>query len=315
MTIYKLPELAEVSALSAPVVLALGNFDGVHRGHRILLSTAISVAAQIPGGVSAVWTFSALAKATENTVPHLTSFSEKLALIGAAGIQYAVVEDFTDVRDLSPRAFVERCLCTNLNTRAAVCGFNFRFGKGAAGDAEVLGRLLGEKKIPLTVVEPVTVQGEPVSSTRIRSAIMDGDMEKAAGLLGGPVTFTMPVEHGHAFGQTMGLPTVNQNFTPGQVLPKGGVYASLVRVDDRVYKAVSNVGTRPTVSVGDRVNMETHILGYKGDLYGTPVTVILCHRIREEQRFSRVEALQERIFRDIEEANEYFAAHPEWIEC
>ncbi len=310
MTIYKLPEMTVTERPDRSLAVALGNFDGVHRGHRRLL-TAVQEEADRLGCASAVWTFTSLAK--EGAIPALTTSEEKLRVIAGTGVQYAVLEDFDAVRHLSPADFAEGYLADRLCCAAAVCGFNFRFGKDGAGDADTLAACLSRRGIPVTVVGPVEDADGIVSSTRIRAAVTAGDMERAASLLGRPFSIRFPVVHGHRLGHTIGVPTINQEFPGGHIRPSRGIYACVCTVDDRSYAAVANVGARPTVSDSDRVNCETHILDYDGDLYGRSVRVAFLHRLRDEQRFADVTSLAEQIARDIDETRQYFADRPDLL--
>lgn len=311
MTIYTLPEMTLGALPDRPLAVALGNFDGVHCGHRQLLSEVCALAAQIPECIPAVWTFHTLAKTdAQAATPVLTTPEEKLRQIAAAGIRAAVLEDFDAVRDLSPETFVRAYLAEKLHCAAVVCGFNFRFGKGGAGDADTLRALLAEVGIPLSVVPPVLCGGEPISSTRIRLAVESGDMEDAAALLGRPFSVCLPVLHGNRIGHSLGIPTVNQNFPAGHIVPCRGIYACICTVNGKRYEAAANVGTRPTVSDGDAVNCETHILGYDGDLYGKSVRVEFCRRLRGEEKFDSVAALKAAIERDIRDTHAYFDEHP-----
>ena len=314
MTNYNLPEMTAAALPDRPLAVALGNFDGVHRGHRQLLFQACALAAGIPDCVPAVWTFTSLAKTS--VTPVLTETSEKLRLFAKAGIRAALFEDFAFVRDLSPETFVREYLVRTLRCAAVVCGEDFRFGKGRAGDASLLRSILAEAGVPLSVVPSVMTDGVPISSTRIRLAVEAGDMEKAAALLGRPFSVNLPVLHGNRIGHTIGLPTVNQKFPDGHIVPAHGIYACICTVDGRRYEAAANVGTRPTVSDGDAVNCETHILGFDGDLYGQTVRVEFCRRLRGECRFSSVSELKAAIEQDVRNTHAYFAEHPirQWKE-
>ena len=307
MTIYKLPEMTVTDLTDRRLAVALGNFDGVHRGHRQLLTAVREEAARL-GCASAVWAFTSLLK--EGMAGALTDSMEKLRVIAEAGVNFAVLEDFDAVRHLTPAEFAEGYLSDRLCCAAAVCGFNFRFGKGGAGDAQTLTASLSRRGIPVRVIAPVADVGGVVSSTRIRAAVTAGDMETASSLLGRPFSIRFPVVHGHRLGHTIGVPTINQEFPDGHIRPARGIYACVCTVDGRSYAAVTNVGARPTVSDSGRVNCETHILDYDGDLYGNTVRVSFLYRLRDEQRFSDVTALKNRIALDIAEARQYFAAHP-----
>lgn len=308
MTIYKLPEMTVVEKANRPFAVALGNFDGVHVGHSRLLCEVRAIADGRGDCASAVWTFASLPKAEGSL---LTSLREKLTAFAHAGVEYAVLAEFEEVRDLSPEAFVREILLDKLSAVALVCGFNFRFGKGAAGTAETLRSLLAPAGVPVTVVDPVTVDGEAVSSTRIRRAVSLGEMETAEALLGRPYAVTLPVVHGRALGRTWGFPTVNQVLPSARAVPAFGVYASVVFLNGNVHAAVTNVGVRPTVSEEGAVFIETHLLDFERDLYGTEITVSLCHRLRGEEHFPDVDSLKRQIALDIETVRAYFSARPE----
>ncbi|MBQ8748059.1 MAG: riboflavin biosynthesis protein RibF [Clostridia bacterium] len=308
MTNYLLPEMTVAALPDRPLAVVLGNFDGVHLGHRRLLLEACALAAGIPDCIPAVWTFTSLAK--NSVTPVLTEIPEKLRLIAEAGIRAAVLEEFDCVRGLSPETFVREYLVHTLRCAAVVCGEDFRFGKGRAGDVSLLGDLLAKEGILLSVVPSVMMGGEPISSTRIRLAVKSGDMEEASALLGRPFSVCLPVLHGNRIGHTIGLPTVNQTFPDGHIVPARGIYACICTVDGQRYEAAANVGTRPTVSDGDAVNCETHILDFDGDLYGQTVRVDFCFRLREERKFSSVAALKAAIEQDVRDTRAYFAKHP-----
>ena len=309
MTIYRLPQAVPMQLPVGPMALALGNFDGVHEGHRQLLYAAREAARSIPGCLAGVWTFTSLAKAGMDT-PTLTTTEEKLRQFADAGLDFAILEDFSAVRNLSPEQFVREYLVDKLGCAAVVCGFNFRFGYRGAGCPADLQRLLKEFNIPLTVVDPVTCDGAVVSSTRTRSAVADGDMETAAALLGRPFSVCLPVRHGKKLGRKLGLPTINQDFPAGHIVPRHGIYVCLCTVGEETRLGVTNVGIRPSVDSDGRVNCETHLIDYDGDLYGEVVCVQFLTRIRDEMRFDSLDELRAAIEADIRFAREYFSAHP-----
>ena len=306
MTVYKLPEMTVVALPDRPLSIALGNFDGVHIGHRRLLQCAREAAGLIPGCASAAWTFSALAK--ENpAVPSLTDPQEKLRQFAAAGLEYAIFEDFETVRHCTAAEFTEEYLLGTLSAAAVICGFNFRFGRGGTGDAALLSRILAGHSIPLTVGDPVMAGCTVVSSTRIRAAVADGDMETAAALLGRPFSICFPVLYGNQLGRTLGLPTINQNFPAGHIIPCRGIYACVCTVDGRRFAGVANVGIRPSVPGDGHINCETHILDYSGFLYGKSVRVEFCTRLRDERKFASLEELKDAIEADIRRTRDFFA--------
>lgn len=297
MKVYKLPELCEVPRLPEGACVALGNFDGVHKGHRALFDACT--------GVKAVWTFSSLAKPGEE-IPFITDTKTRLRYFAECGLDYAVLEDFERVREMTPEDFVSEYLVKKLKIRRAVCGFNFRFGYRGAGDADTLVSLLSARGVSCTVKSPVFSRGRLVSSSSVREAILGGDMELAEELLGHPFAIEFPVIHGERLGRTIGVPTINQDFPKGHIIPRGGIYACAVTVGDDVFLGVANVGTRPTVSTSGKVNCETHIIDYSGILYGKEIRVEFYRRLRDEKRFDSVEGLKEQIGRDVSDTLDFF---------
>ncbi len=302
MIVYKLPEGCIVDRLPDGCAIALGNFDGVHRGHQKLFELAGE-----KGHKKAAWTFTTLAK-PGLVVPYLTDMKAKLALFVKYGLDYAVFEDFQAIRNMDYVDFATDYLVNSFDPARVVCGFNFRFGRGGVGDAEALRTLLTEKGIDVDVMQPVFRHSKTVSSSAIRVAVLLGDMDGAFDLLGHPFSVNFPVIEGNKLGRKMGIPTINQNFPDGHIIPRHGIYACTATVDGKIYIAVSNIGVRPTVSEGSsHVNCETHIVNYSGDLYGKEVKVEFYSFLRDEMKFSSVEELKAQIFRDVENSKDFFA--------
>jgi len=279
--------------------VALGFFDGVHLGHRALLERTVRLARET-GTLPCAFTFSGDAPAGKDA-RFLTDEATRFSRIADCGIVRILAADFEDVRRLTPEAFVREVLIGALHARQVLCGFNYRFGADRAGDGETLCRLMREAGGEAIVLPPATdSDGTVISSSRIRAAIEAGDMQDAARLMGAPYALTAPVLHGKALGRTAGIPTANQRFPAGAVIPAHGVYATLVRVGERDFPGVTNVGTRPTVD-GTGVNCETNLIGFSGDLYGETVCVSFGRRLRGEIRFENEEALWRQIRRDRDE--------------
>lgn len=287
--------------------VALGSFDGIHAGHVALITRAVS-AARERGLCSAVWTFrdDASQLPGKRGTRVITTLKEKLGLIASLGVDYALLEDFSRVRDYSPDYFVNQLLRVDCNTKLAVCGFNFRFGKGGLGDCDTLCELMGSENC--IVVPPVYRAGHLVSSSAIRLLISAGEMEQAAELLTRPFFIDFPVVHGKQLGRTIGIPTINQEFPEGHVIPKNGIYACTVEIADDIFLGVANVGVRPTVDHDyAHINCETHIINYNGWLYGKNIKVSFYKRIRDEIKFPSVDELRAQIKRDIASAIDYFS--------
>ena len=283
-------------------LLCLGNFDGVHIGHRALIAQARELRGEwFPNAALALFCFTApsgdyLLKAP---LPHLTTLAQKIELFAACGVEYVILADFAEIRTLSPAAFIE-LLKDSCNAVAAVCGFNYRFGAGGAGTPKLLGEI-----IPTSVCPEVQDSGETVSATRIRRLIVDGKLEDANRLLGRAFSIESDVVHGKSLGQKLGFPTINQGVPARVIVPPKGVYVTECRIDGKTYRGVSNVGVHPTVDEEAALNCETHLLDCSADLYGKTARVSFLHFLRPEMRFDSVEELKQAVARDIEAARAY----------
>ena len=297
MKLYPIHTLSDLSDLPpARRAVALGLFDGVHIGHRAVISGTLD-----RGLTASVFTFSDGARAMPKGAPALLSPENKQTLLAQTGVQELINVDFDCVRTLSPREFVETVLRDALHTACVCCGENFRFGADGAGDAETLRALCAEQQIDLHVVKTVDCDGVPISSTRIRDAIAAGDLPLATRLLGHPFWLDEVVSKGRQLGRTLGFPTLNQYLPEDFVEPRFGVYLSAVEIDGRVHTGLTNIGRRPTVG-SDAPLAETWVPDYDGDLYGQTVRTIPVRFVRPEQAFPSVEALQAQLQKDAEAA-------------
>jgi len=283
-----------LSPPSRRAAIALGSFDGVHRGHAEVVGAA-AASGLLPGVV----TFTTYRSA------RILSESLKLAALESLGAALCIRLDFESIRDLAPEKFLEY-LTERLDIGLLCCGENFRFGAHAAGDAALLRRWAVARGIGTTVLPLTLFRGEPVSSTAIRGYLDGGEPERAAALLGRPYAVDFPVAHGREFGRAIGIPTANQVYPDGFCLPRFGVYASRVHAGGRAWPAVTNVGVKPTVGAA-RPLSETHLLDFSGDLYGQSVKTELLHFLRPERKFESLEALQAAMRRDMDGARAAFA--------
>ncbi len=286
------------------VSCALGNFDGVHLGHRALISLA---AEKKHATKSAVWTFSEPSSRVTGGISLLTDPPERLAIFRSLGIDLVFLSDFESVRNLDCETFVKEILYEACHVRHAVCGFNFRYGAKAAGNAETLTEMLGSLGGEVTVVPPFMRNGKTVSSSEIRACLASGDTEEAAEMLSRPYAITSEVMHGKKLGRTLGFPTANQRFPALRAIPRFGVYAVRMTVDGKCYHGVANVGLRPTVENAAQVNCETFLFDFSGELYGKTATTEFLHFLRAERKFSSVDALKAAVDVNILEAKQYFA--------
>jgi len=304
ITVYNLP-LDSHHLPDDGQVVALGLFDGLHIGHRAVIAHATALAARQEIACS-VYTFQPGTITTKPEEDQLCTPEEQQALLDGMGVHRLYRSDFATVRELSPAEFVEQVLVGQLHATAVVCGFNYRFGYKGAGDIATLEQLCTPRGISVHPVQAVTVDNEPVSSTRIRRAIAVGDMGLARRLLGRPIRLTGVVRHGQGLGRTLGFPTVNLPLPTGLVTPRFGVYATCVEVDGRLYTGVTNIGRRPTVG-GDTPLAETFIDGLDEDLYGCTLSVYPVSFLRQEQKFDTLNALKAQVQADAAAARALFA--------
>ena len=305
MRFIDLKTRVEATFISFPTVLCIGDFDGVHLGHRQLVASVLQEIIKLknkhPNVVSGAWFFDSN---TYKAAREIYTIEEKLNVFASLGLDYAIIADFDEMKSLSPISFVNDVLQSQCHCIHAVCGENFRFGAKAAGDSNSLKDMMGGNA---TVVPLISVDGSTViSSTYIRSLLAEGDILKANSLLGKPYSVCEPVIHGKALGRTLGIPTINQNVRGKQFILKNGIYSTLCTVEGIKYRGVTNVGVRPTVDDDGHKNMETYIIDFDGDCYDKMVSVEFLHRVRDEMKFESLDALKTQIQKDINETIYYF---------
>ena len=291
--------------------LALGFFDGIHRGHGMLLQKAIDRAAE-KGLSPAVFTFDRHPSDlyADTPVELINSAQDRADLIHRLyGIKDVIFSHFDEAMMHMPwENFITDMLYRDLNARHLVCGEDFHFGYKGEGTARRLKDYCLAHDIGCDIIPPVMLDGRVVSSTYLRSLIAQGDMEQARRYLGHPYFLTNTVCSGYHLGTKMGTPTTNIFFPQGVLVPRHGVYVTRVVLQDgRSYAAATNVGVRPTVSNSTRANVESHILDFSGNLYGQKARVEFYSFIRPEMKFDDVQILSSHIKHDSETAKNYFA--------
>lgn len=295
----------QTEVISEANILCLGNFDGVHYAHRTLLREARKLQTEkMPHALCGVFCFAELSAdfLSSNPPKHLTTLEDKLRRFAEEGMDFAFVADFAELKDLSPEEFVNDILVGQCNCKAALCGYNYRFGKGGKGTYKTLQELLAPQ--PVITAAPIYMDGDTVSSTRIRGLLNQGDVKEAKKLLTVPYSITAPVTHGKGLGHQMGTPTFNQ-LPPAKILiPARGVYLTRCVIDGSAHFGLTNIGIRPTVDTDAHINLETHLLDFSGDLYQKELTVEFLDYIRPEKQFDSIEALQNQIKQDIKTAAE-----------
>lgn len=291
-----------------PVVLAIGNFDGVHLGHVALVRQLVDAAARFDLA-PAVLTFEPHPReffSPESAPARLTTLREKLELLAELGVSQAMVCPFNRAFSaLSAEEFVEQVLVKGLRVRHVIIGDDFRFGRGRTGDFELLRSSGARFGFTVEAMQSVLVDGERVSSSGVRRELAAGDMGRAAALLGRPYIIDGRVAHGDKFGRQLGFATANIRIKHNP-LPMTGVFAVEVSgLGESVLPGVANLGIRPTVG-GTRPLLEVHLFDFDRDIYGKHISVRFVHKLRNEQRFSNFEALKAQIAADAAAARAFF---------
>jgi riboflavin kinase/FMN adenylyltransferase len=293
-------------------VVAIGNFDGVHRGHAHIFREAKRLATGL-GGEAVVLTFDphpAKLLAPTYAPPLITPLPRKLELIAAEGIDVTVVEPFDRAfASRTPDEFVRGVLVDGLGAKHVVVGYDFTFGQKRSGNTEMLAERGRELGFGLTVVPPVSIEGIVCSSTKVREFTLEGRVDGAALVLGRPVEVEGEIVRGDGRGRTIGVPTANVRLET-ELLPKNGVYAGFaVRLNDgKRWIAAINVGTNPTFVDGINVRVEAHLLDCDEDLYGQRLRVGFVERLRAEERFTSREALVAQIHEDVKQTRTIMSA-------
>lgn len=288
--------------------LALGNFDGVHKGHQKLLAECVAMAEELDLEPS-VFTFTnhpANEIAGRTVVKNIMTFEEKAAELEAAGIEnmFSIIFD-ENIRNLSPVDFINFLLQDKFSMRHAVCGFDYSFGYKAQGDAKLLKQCGIEMGFGVSVVAALKINGEIVSSTLIRRIIDEGRIDEYPAYTGRLYRIDGRVVEGKHLGRRLGYPTMNLSLDSDEAFPKNGVYITKTYVNHESHPSITNVGNKPTVGEFAK-NAETHIFGFKGELYGRDVRIEFIKMLRPEFKFPSLEALQKQIHSDCIEAERYF---------
>lgn len=286
--------------IAEDTVVALGNFDGIHRGHRELIQRSVK-SAEAAGMKSAVFTFSnhprnLLGKGTE--VKNILYPEDKIHILQNLGVDYLFSIPFTkEIQELSPVEFIDQLLIGHFHMKEAYCGYNFRFGKKAHGDVEILIREGLKKGFGIHVMEPYLIEGEPVNSTMIRKLIESGQVDQCEKYLGRYYSILGEVVVGNKLGKQLGFPTSNLIMDESMVAPPNGVYITYCVYDGKRYPSITNVGEKPTIGNYEK-NVETHIFNFDYELYGKKIRVEFLKRTREEVKFGSISQLSRQITED-----------------
>jgi riboflavin kinase/FMN adenylyltransferase len=289
-------------------VLALGNFDGVHRGHRKILERLRRVAGE-RGATSVVMTFDPHPPRVvrpDKAPPLIMTKAQKLEALEEAGVQGAAIVRFThELSQWDPETFVRNVLVEWLRVSEVWVGANFLFGHDRSGNFSLLRSLGARYGFKAEKIDPVRYKDFVVSSTRVRRLVAEARVDEASALLGHPYVIEGMVVHGDKRGRTIGFPTANL-CTDNELIPPHGVYATTAIIDGIVRPSITNIGTRPTVDTSGKTTIETHIFDFDRDLYGMQVRLAFVQRLRDERAFESLEGLKSQIAADCVRARVLF---------
>lgn len=293
-------------------VLTIGTFDGVHLGHRKIIARLHDLAKTI-NGESVIFTFDPhprkVVAPSETTLRLLTTLEEKIVLFEQSGIDHLIIYPFTpEFSKLTYEEFVEQVLVDQIHTKFLVVGYDHKFGKNRQGDFEFLKKCADRHEFQIEKLDVLLMNESHISSTKIREAIQQGDFETANAFLGYPFTLHGTVVEGQKLGRKIQFPTANiQASDPDKIIPGYGVYAVKITVMNQTFQGMLNIGSRPTVNNNaDNRSIEVHIFDFESDIYGEPIELVFFKKLREEQKFSSIDALKEQLAKDKMDTLNYF---------
>lgn len=295
----------DIPEFNHSTTIAIGTFDGVHKGHRIVLEEACKMAEQ-DNTPTVVFTFvdhPAIITGSKKVPKLLTLSTEKIKLLESENFDYCIIIEFTkELSLLSPEEFIKEILIKKLKAKNICVGFNFFFGHKASGNGQTLIDLSNEYGYKAKVIPPVKISDETISSSIIRELINNGEIEKSNNLLGYHYSISGLVIRGRGIGKSvLGIPTANMQIDERKIIPENGVYSCDVYVQNQIKKGIVNIGNRPTFDV-DLKSVETHIIDFDDDIYNQNITIELKTFIRREKKFNGIEELKTQILADIETA-------------
>lgn len=291
------------------VVLTVGSFDGVHKGHQRIIQQLVDRAKEIINGTPALLTMNPHPREffSPNNVPNLlTSFDKKMSLLEEAGIEVVYIMPFNaETAAIEPERFIHDVLVGRCHVKSLIVGHDCRFGKHAQGDFALLESFANESGYDVQEIQPVLIEAERVSSTLVRERILAGDLPSVENLLGRPYSISGQVTTGRGIGRTIGFPTAN--IRPYHTaIPAQGVYIAESIINGEHFPSAVNIGIAPTIRNED-ITIETHILDFEADLHGKDIEVLFHQRLRPERKFPNKAALVEQIEQDISTVRSFFA--------
>ena len=288
-------------------VVTLGKFDGLHKGHQLLINHILELKKK--GYLSVVFTFSLHPSNLffDKDKELIYTEKEKKHKIEQLGLDVLVAYPFVkETACMEPEDFIKEVLVEKLDAKVIVVGKDFRFGHHRRGDVAMLKTLSVKYGYEVVAYDKLSQDGEIISSSRIKEELSNGNMEKVNGMLGSPFSIMGEVLHGRKIGRTLGMPTTNLLPLDHKLLPPNGVYASMTRVDNKEYHSVTNIGYKPTVGAENKKGVETYIIDYDNDLYGKEIEILLYSYERGEEKFDSLEELKQCMYKDIAYAKQYF---------
>lgn len=299
--------ISDISNLPKPAVITLGNFEGIHNGHRKIIETCINEARKI-GAHCVVVTYDHSRSVIFKERPEfIYVVRERIRLIESLGVDYLLLIPFSEeIKNIAAKDFLQSLLIEKLKAKLIIIGYDHRFGKNREGNIDFLREYSAEFGYDVRQMEPVEYEGRIISSSRIRSNLVMGDIEKANAQLGCPYHITGTVTKGFQRGTQIGFPTANIETPARKLIPAEGVYAGQIELDDkRKYFSVINIGHNPTFN-NKKLTVEAHILDFNESIYDKEVTLYLLKKIRDEVKFKDSATLTDQIYRDIHDAAIYF---------
>lgn len=294
-------EISNYVAKDKPIFLALGNFDGVHQGHKKLLKEVVSTAREL-NGLATAFIFDPHPSKVINpdkSPKIICSIERQAELLEEIGLDLLIYNSFNkEISKWLPEEFVERIIVAKLNARHVFVGFNYSFGYRGQGDPDLLVKLGEEYGFKVSVISPVEVDGKVVSSTLIRELIENGDIKDAQKLLGYYPIIEGKVIVGEQRGSKIGFPTANLQIGADMLIPGKGVYAAKAYYKDQSYNCVVNIGSKPTFHEAHPISVEVHIMDFANDIYGENLRIAFIDKIRDEKKFNSVEELVRQISQD-----------------
>ncbi len=302
MNVYKSFEELKSTPLNNPV-LTIGTYDGVHFGHQQIIKRIIELSKEV-NGESTILTFDPHPRIVLNPnydLKLLCSVDEKIQLLSEYGIDNLIVAPFSkSFAAMDAKDYIRNILVKNFEPHTIVLGYDHHFGKGRKGDIHLLRELQSEFNYKLEEIPKQTIDDISVSSTKVRNALLNGDITTANQLLAHPYFLTGQVVHGNKIGRTLGFPTANiQINNPYKLIPPVGIYAVYVKIDNSVYKGALSIGYRPTVVTSGGLTIEVYILDFNQDIYDQDIELIFKGKIRDEQKFDSKEILIDQMKKDV----------------